>query len=60
MATDEPTFTGPRIGDRVHIEVRGAVVVFEGRHGVPGALVDLDEDGEPWVPLDAVVLLRHP
>ena len=57
--TDE--YRGPRIDDRVAVEARGRVVELQDRDGASGALVELDDGGQVWLPLDALVLLgRRP
>lgn len=57
MSTDE--YTGPRIGDRVQLEVRGTVAEMQARGGVASVLVIMDGGGAVWFPLERVVLLAR-
>lgn len=52
-------YRGPRIGDRVSVQLAGHVVALQGRDGVPGADVQLDGGSVVWVPLDAVTLVER-
>lgn len=53
---DEPTYDGPRIGDRVAVRRdaagrSGRVTEMAGQHGVPGAWVQVDAELAVWFPL---------
>ena len=57
--TDETTYDGPRIGDRVALAAAGSVVELYARDGVPGVTVILDVMGTTWVPLERVTVLER-
>lgn len=52
-------YRGPRIGDTVTIEVTGVVHALQGRQGVPGVEVWLEDGRSAWAPLDATVVVRR-
>lgn len=56
---DEPTYDGPRIGDRVAVAAAGSVVELHARDGVLGATITLDVMGTTWIPLDRVTVLKR-
>jgi hypothetical protein len=57
--SDEPTYAGPRIGDRVSVQTAGSVVELYARDGVPGVTVTLDDMGTTWVPMTQVAVLEQ-
>jgi hypothetical protein len=60
LSTEYPDYYGkPRIGDTVHVEVRGTVVEMQARGGVAGVLVDLPGGYQVWVPLGVAVVVRR-
>ena len=58
----ESTYSGPRRGDVVDVELRGEVVEMRGRAGVPGVIIELVTGSithHMWVPLSSTVVVEQ-
>jgi hypothetical protein len=58
----ESTYSGPRRGDVVDVELRGEVVEMRGRGGVPGVIIELVTGSIThymWVPLSSTFVVEQ-
>jgi hypothetical protein len=58
----ESTYSGPRRGDVVDVELRGEVVEMRGRGGVPGVIIELATGSIThymWVPLSSTFVVEQ-
>ena len=58
----ESTYSGPRRGDVVDVELRGEVVEMRGRGGVPGVIIELATGSIThymWMPLSSTFVVEQ-